>query len=178
MKKSLLLLAFTCLLCNLSAQFRDTSNVLPDPWWSFPAEKAKPKYRITNTKLVGWSVCAWGGLVDGVLEGYGFDGRRSFERKFGVDKYGYFGSRSWAKAYPDKNPQNPIKPASRVFGAWDFYHHADKMRKVSYLSGGVVVGIGGAKTNQKWWHYAIDFGVSFAVSGATKAAGMYWIRND
>ena len=177
MKKSLLLLAFTVLVCSLSAQLPDTSQILPPQWWAFSLEKTKPKYKVTNTKLIGWSVCAWAGLVDGVLEGYGFDGRRSFERKFGADPNGYFGSRSWAKAYQDKNPQNPIKPASKVFGASDFYHHADKTRKLSYLSGGVVIGIGGVKSNQKWWHYAVDFGVSFAVSGATKAAGMYWIRN-
>lgn len=114
MKKSLLLLAFTALLCNLSAQLPDSSQILPPQWWGFPLEKSKPQYKITNTKLIGWSVCIWAGLVDGVLEGYGFDGRRSFERKFGADPDGYFGSRSWAKAYPDKNPQNPIKPASKV----------------------------------------------------------------
>jgi len=42
------------------------------------------QYRITLDKIAGWSTSAIGGAIDGVVEGYEFDGRQSFERKYGV----------------------------------------------------------------------------------------------
>lgn len=142
------------------------------------ATLAQAQYRITKAKIVGWSICAVGGASDGMVEGYTFDGRKSFERKYGVDPHGYFGSESWRMVYRAGEPANGFKSQfHQTVGAWDFYHHADDLRKVGYIGGGVVVGIGGAKTNTKWWHYGIDFAVSFAVSATTKAAAMHWIRN-
>lgn len=135
-------------------------------------------YKITRAKIVGWSVCAVAGAADGAVEGFEFDGRKSFERKYGVDKFGYFGSQSWRRVYVVGEPRNGFKSRfADQIGAFDFYHHADDVRKFGYITGGVVVGIGGAKKNTKWWHYAIDFGVSFGISAATKSAAMYWIRH-
>ena len=137
------------------------------------------QYRITRGKIAGWSAAAVSGAVDGVLEGYEFDGRKSFESKYNVSETGYFGSESWRRAYKNNDPEQGHKNLySQTFGAWDFYHHADDARKIGYISGGIVIGMSGAKSNSKWWHYAVDFGIGFAVSGATKAAGMYWIRSD
>ena len=129
------------------------------------------QYRITRGKIAGWSALAVAGFADGAVEGFEFDGRRSFERKYNVSETGYFGTRSWERAYQTRNLY------TRYFGAWDFYHHADDVRKVGYISGGITIGISGAKNNSKWWHYAVDFGASLAISGMSKAAGMYWIRH-
>lgn len=149
----------------------------------FPETKPTPKinlwgnsqplkfgsYRITNTKLAGWVVLSFAGAIDGVVEGYEFDGRTSFERKYGANPNGYFGSRSWEKAHTKETLY------TKYFGAWDFYHHADDARKIGYITGGVIVGLSGA--NEKWWHYSVDLGLSFIISGTCKAAGMYWVRN-
>jgi hypothetical protein len=48
--------------------------------------------------------------------------------------------------------------------------------KARYMVGSIILGIGGAKLNNKWWHYAADFTISFAISAAAKSAGMYYIR--
>ena len=117
------------------------------------------------------------GAADGMVEGYEFDGRKSFERKYGVSKTGYFGSQSWKRAYKGNNQDNGFKSDFvRIMGAQDFYHHADDLRKVGYLSGGVVIGTQ-HKKNTKKWHTVADFAISFAVSSLTKSAAMWWIRN-
>lgn len=150
----------------------------------FPETKPQPKislwanlqpfkigtYAITNSKLAGWAVLSFAGAIDGIVEGYEFDGRTSFERKYGVNPNGYFGSRSWEKAHTKETLY------AKYFGAWDFYHNADDVRKIGYISGGVIIGIG-SRVNTKWWHYAVDLAASFAVSGVAKSAGMFWVRN-
>jgi len=138
---------------------------------------AQAQYRITPTKLAGWGMVAVAGAADGMVEGYEFDGRKSFERKYGVSKTGYFGSQSWKRAYKGNNQDNGFKSDFvRIMGAQDFYHHADDLRKVGYLSGGVVIGTQ-HKKNTKKWHTVADFAISFAVSSLTKSAAMWWIRN-
>lgn len=135
-------------------------------------------YKITPGKMAGWGVTMVGGAIDGVLEGYTFDRRTSFERKYNVNPRGYFGSESWRNVYRNGDPEQGFKsPLHRWSGAWDFYHHADDLRKVGYMGGSVVLGISGAKTNSKWWHYAADFTISFALSAVAKSAGMAYIRN-
>jgi len=135
-------------------------------------------YKITRTKIAGWSLCAVGGIADGLLEGYLHDGRTSFERKWNANKTGFFGSESWRMVYKLGDPEKGFKtPLHSWAGALDFYHIADDTRKIGYMVGGVTLGIGGAKTNQKWWHYAVDFGISFAASAISKSAAYYYIRN-
>jgi len=115
--------------------------------------------------------------ADGLCEGYEFDGRKSFERKYNVSKTGYFGSQSWKRAYNGNNPDNGFKSGFvRIVGAQDFYHHADDLRKIGYLSGGVVIGTQHRK-NTKKWHTVADFAIGFAVSSLIKSAAMRWIRN-
>ena len=138
---------------------------------------AQAQYRITRTKVAGWALCAVGGIADGLCEGYEFDQRRSFERKYNVSKTGYFGSESWRSVYLNGDPEQGFKsPLHRNMGAFDFYHHADDLRKVGYLSGGVVIGTQHRK-NTKKWHTVADFAIGFAVSSLTKSVAMRWIRN-
>ena len=135
-------------------------------------------YKVTRAKVVAWGITSVAGFTDGVLEGYHIDNRTSFERKYNVSKTGYFGSDSWRNAYIQGNPENGFKsPLHQWAGAWDFYHHADDLRKFGYIGGGVVLGINGSRTNTKFWHYVADFGVSFAISAATKSLGMKYIRS-
>jgi len=138
---------------------------------------AQAQYRITRAKIAGWGMVAVAGAADGAVNGYEFDGRKSFERKFNVSKTGYFGSQSWKRAYKGNNPDNGFKSDFvRIVGAQDFYHHADDLRKIGYLSGGVVIGTQHRK-NTKKWHTVADFAIGFAVSSLTKSAAMWWIRN-
>ena len=154
MEKSLVIML---LICSLSAQAQ--------------------QYRITRAKLAGWGMVAVAGAADGMVEGFEFDGRKSFERKYGISKTGYFGSKSWKRAYKGDNPDNGFKSDFvRVMGAQDFYHHADDLRKIGYLSGGAVIGLN-AHRNTKKWHTVADFAIGFAVSSLTKSAAMWWIRN-
>lgn len=155
MEKSLVILI---LLCSLSAQAQ--------------------QYRITRAKIAGWGILAVAGAADGMVEGYEFDQRKSFERKFNVSKTGYFGSQSWKSAYKGGDVDNGFKSGFvRTFGAQDFYHHADDLRKLGYMSGSVIIGINGTKTNTKKWYYIIDFAAGFAISAATKSISMRWIRS-
>ena len=138
---------------------------------------AQAQYRITRAKLAGWGMVAVAGVADGMVEGYTIQYRKSFERKFNVSKTGYFGSQSWLSAYKDGNVDNGFKSDFvRVMGVQDFYHHADDLRKIGYLSGGVVIGTQHRK-NTKKWHTVADFAIGFAVSSITKSASMWWIRN-
>lgn len=152
-----------------------TTTAAQIPGRHFPDPQAN-KYKVNATKVAGWGLAAIGGLSDGLLEGYTFDGRTSFERKWNADRYGYFGSESWRNVYNGGNPESGFKsPIHKWTGAWDFYHHADDLRKAGYISGGVMIGIGG-KQNIKWWHYALDFGIGFTASAVTKSAAMWWVR--
>ena len=138
---------------------------------------AQAQYRITRTKVTGWALCAIGGVADGMVEGYEFDGRKSFERKYSVSKTGYFGSESWKSVYRNGDPEQGFKSGfHRNMWAFDFYHHADDLRKIGYLSGGVVIGLNAHKNTNKW-HTVADFAIGFAVSSLTKSVAMRWIRN-
>lgn len=135
-------------------------------------------YHLTKTKIVAFGIASVGGLADGMVEGYQFDGRKFFERKYDVNPRGYWGSESWRRAYKGGEPANGFKsPAHKALGAWDFYHNADDARKLGYIGGGIVLGIGGNKVNTKWWHYVIDAGLGLAVSAGAKSTGMAWIRH-
>jgi hypothetical protein len=119
-----------------------------------------------------------GGAADGMVDGYEFDQRKSFERKYNVSKTGYFGSESWRMVYRNGDTEQGFKSGfHRNMGAFDFYHHADDLRKIGYISGGVIIGINGRKTNTKKWYYIIDFAAAFAISATTKSLSMRWIRS-
>lgn len=129
---------------------------------------AQNKYEFNKQKVIGLTLIGIGGFVDGVVEGFDFDMRRSFERKWGADPYGFFGSLSFEKRHSSPNIYN------RTLGTFDFYHIADDLRKVLYIGGGITITIGEKRPAK---HYFLDFLLSLAISSATKRAGMYWIRN-
>lgn len=129
-------------------------------------------------KLIGYVGVTFGGLKDGLVEGYEFDNRKSWERKRGVSPYSQRGSESWRSVYINGDPNLGYKSKfHKWMGAWDWYHRNDDYRKIGYYSGGITLGIGGAYVNKKWWHYAIDFGLGFTLSATAKNIGMQFIRN-
>lgn len=120
--------------------------------------------------ILSSAILALAGLVDGILEGYGFDGRKSFERKFNVKPTSYFGSQSWKRAYKDNNVDLGFKSAFvKWLGAFDFYHYADKTRKLLYIIGGMLI------MNLNYNFFLLLAG-AFVVSGIAKSIGMGWIR--
>lgn len=136
------------------------------------------QYKVTIGKVAGWSVLAVGGFADGAVEGYQIDGRTSFERKWDVNPYGYWGSESWRKIYVDGDPaKGYVSKWAHWRGASDFYHHADDTRKLCYIGGSTTVALSGKNNNTKWWHYAIDLGISLTVTSASKSIGYKWVRN-
>lgn len=131
----------------------------------------------TWQKCAGYTTLAFAGFKDGMVEGYEFDGRTSWERKLGVSPYSQKGSQSWRSVYVNGNPDLGFKSKFHEWmGAWDWYHRNDDYRKIGYISGGIIIGINGHKVNTKWWHYAADFAISMAVSGTAKSIGMKYIR--
>jgi len=123
------------------------------------------QYKVSKTKIIGWTVLASAGFVDGMVEGYEFDGRTSFERKFGADPNGFWGSQSW------RNKDNWY---AQNFGVWDFYHVADDYRKIGYISGGVLITLG---EKQKPGHLLLDVAIGLVVSAGAKRIGLNYIRN-
>jgi hypothetical protein len=127
------------------------------------------QYKVTNSKVVGWAMIAAGGFVDGFVEGYEFDGRTYFERKFGVSPTSRFGSRSWERRYTHPNVWN------QNMGVFDFYHIADDGRKVFYIGGGIVIGLNLRK--QKRTYNLYDILATLAISSISKSAGMRLVRH-
>ena len=135
-------------------------------------------YKVTKWKGAGLVMVAVGGFTNGMLQGYEFDGRRSFERKWGKSPTGFWGSLSWAQRYVDGDPANGVKNLRyQHLPVLDFYHVTQITHHHALVTGGIFVGIGGAKSNKKWWHYAMDVALSAAVNSASQSAGLYWIRN-
>jgi hypothetical protein len=115
MKKHITILI---LLCSISAQAQ-IQTFHPNEYRDFTPQQ-KPSnvrklrtvastYKITRTKIVGWSLIAVGSAFDGLLEGYLHDGRTSFERKWNVSKTGFWGSESWRFVYVGGNPEKGFK---------------------------------------------------------------------
>lgn len=129
---------------------------------------AQQKYKLDKQKIIGLSTLAFAGLVDGVVEGFEHGGRVAFERKYNADPYSFFGSQSYTKYETQPNIWN------QNLGVWDFYHVGDDLRKLSYIGGGITIGIG---EKRPFKHYLIDALLSIAVSSTTKRIGMYWIKN-
>lgn len=135
-------------------------------------------------KAIGITTLGFAGFVDGSLEGYGFDGRHSFERKWDADPYGFWGSKSHLKSFVDNDPSKGRKSGFTTWtGVWDFYHAADKSRKVGYITGGFVFGLGSWKckwkerTKREKWYFVMDVGAAVLVSSTAKNIGMRWVRN-
>jgi hypothetical protein len=131
---------------------------------SYP-DHLQAQYKVPKSKVIGWSVLAVTGFIDGAVEGYEFDGRTSFERKYGADPSGFWGSSSW---------ENKDNWYAKNFGVFDYYHVSDDLRKIGYITGGVIITLG---EKQKIEHLLLDVGIGLLVSAGTKRAGLHWIRN-
>ena len=119
------------------------------------------QYKVTKSKLTGWTILTAAGFIDGMVEGFDFDNRTAFERKYNVNPKGYFGSK-----------QHQKKCGWKPF--CDFYHDADDFRKFGYISGGVVLTLG---EKQKIEYLLIDLGIGLILSAGAKRAGLHYIRN-
>lgn len=165
--KIILILLFPII---LSAQMETHMLDVPDPGKGlFQAIN----YEWNSEKTIGLSVIVFSSIVDGVLEGYGFDQRRSFERKYGVAPYSFFGSLS----HLNKNNWY-----ARNFGVFDFYHVADDIRTWGGRIGGAVYGAGIVipmfqNGGINWRHVLIDFLISAIATSGAKRIGMTWVRN-
>lgn len=103
------------------------------------------------------------GAIDGIVEGFEFDGRKSFERKYNVDEFGFWGSKSWTRRTTDPNIWN------RWFGVFDFYHIGDDLRAMFYLLGATLL----AQDYRLW----LALLIGWVAKGVGKWLGMGWIRN-
>jgi len=117
--------------------------------------------------MIGLIIIVLASAIGGILEGWGFDGRKAFEKKWGVDPLSYFGSKSWKTAYKNNDKTQGYKNLyTRLFGAWDFYHHADKARKYGYILGTLLIGL-------SWYLLA-----AILLSMVSKKYSMKWIRHN
>lgn len=126
-------------------------------------------YRFGKKKWGAMLVVCGAGLIDGMVEGYEFDSRLSFERKWGVDPYSYFGSKSWDS---DWNWFEKFK-----YSQVDFYHTADDARKIGYVTGGFMLGRASLQNTRKI-HNVFDIAIVAIASGMWKSLGMKWVRDD
>lgn len=130
---------------------------------------------ITPKKIIGFTIISIAGAIDGAHEAYTID-RTIFEKKYNASSYGYFGSLSWKKLYHNDRQSDGVKSKLLAFtGVPDFYHHSDKIRKIGYISGGMIVTINGGHKKPKW-QYLCDFGISFGVSALTKSITFNYLR--
>lgn len=166
------------ILVSLFASIRCQNLYLPKPKQYIWHKQPTGRYEFANpAKLLGWTAIGVASFTDGAVEGFEFDGRTAFERGYGADPHGYWGSQSWRNVYRGGEPANGFKsPWHEWKGATDFYHTADDLRKMGYLTGGIALGIGGRKVNSKWWHYALDAAIGLGISAFAKNRGMEWIR--
>ena len=136
----------------------------------------KFEYKLTKSKAAGFAALALASAVDGVLEGYAFDGRKSFERKYGADQQSWAGSQSWRRAYVNGDPnQGHASAYAKHFGAWDFYHLADDVRKFGYVGAGLSIGFN--FKDQNWRATLLDLLISAIISSGSKRLAMAWVRN-
>lgn len=139
------------------------------------SKKYKP---FTKDKIIANVVLGSTAFIDGMVEGYEFDGRLSWERKRGVDPYSYGGHLSWTKIYKNNDPSQGEKSKFRTWwGANDFYHHADDARKIGYISGGFLLGYSSSKYNNKIWQDLTDLAITNIWTGFIKSRGLHYIRH-
>lgn len=104
-------------------------------------------------------------VADGMVEGFEFDGRKSFERKFkDINPRGFWGSLSH---------QNTSGWYARLNGVFDFYHVADDLRKYGYLAPFIILYYVEHGFN---WPSVGYLGAFIAVSILAKRMAMAWIR--
>lgn len=135
-------------------------------------------YKLTKKKAGGLALLAVGAFADGVLQGYEFDGRTSFERKWGASPTGFWGSRSWAKRYRNGDPAQGLShPVYQHLPVFDFYHVGKFVANYATVSGGLLLGVGGQLKNKSVWHWLLDGALAWGTCSAARQVGLWWIRN-
>lgn len=117
--------------------------------------------------IIGIIIIVLVSALDGILEGYVFDGRKSFERKWTVAPESFFGSLSWERAQTNSNLWN------KYLGVFDFYHVADDIRKFGYVGGASLLLI---IEPANLVFYFLIFGAIIIMSSLSKRWGMKWVR--
>lgn len=108
--------------------------------------------------MINFIIFALASFIHGIIEGYGFDSRKSFERKWGIKSDSFFGSLSHTnKTF-----------LSSYIGVIDFYHVADDLRK--YLFVFSLFGI----TSFTFFQWVLFFMVGIV----SMQIGLSWIRKD
>lgn len=127
----------------------------------------KKDFRFAAMIVVGYILLAIASIADGMVEGYEFDNRKSFERKFAVTPRSFWGSLSW---------MNKDSLYARLFGVFDFYHVADDLRKWGYMAG---AGLIGYYLSAEWngWHSVALLIHAPLMTIIAKQMSMRWIRN-
>jgi len=85
---------------------------------------------ITKRDIVTLAILLPTSFIDGAVERFDFQNRKYFEVKYGASETGFFGSKSYQRLYDSPNFYN------KNFGVFDFYHVADDIRKLGYLTSG------------------------------------------
>lgn len=120
--------------------------------------------------LISYFLAVIASLADGMVEGYEFDDRKSFERKFGVAPNSFWGSLSW------KNAGTWLE---KKIGTFDFYHVADDIRAWFYRFSGAALGawvVLQVLQCAPWYYIALQTILYFVAAMATKRGAMAWIR--
>lgn len=129
--------------------------------------------RRSNWRYAGYGLVLSASFVDGVRTGWIHDGRRSFERKWNVDPYGFWGTESWRMIYIDGDPAKGAKSWLHYnIGARDFEHVSDRFYKTAYITGGVVIGFNMDLKKRD----VIELVGLMVASSLAKRAGMRWVR--
>ena len=81
------------------------------------------------------------GFINGVYQGWTYDGYTSFTRKYGSSKYGFFGELSWTKRYYNRDPKYGVKPFYKYLPVFDFKHFAEVNANYGGISVGIFLGI-------------------------------------
>lgn len=147
-------------------------------WACIISASCQGSYQFKGPKVGGIVILALAAAADGAVEGYEFDNRTSFERKYNWGPYSFGGSLSWTSVYNNHQVEQGFKSAlHRWYGAFDFYHLADDFRSVGYKTGGGLFFVGSYKQNTRRRHWLFDVLIVSVVSSGAKSLGMQWIRN-
>lgn len=132
----------------------------------------------TKREAIGLGILLAASYIDGAVEGYGFDSRMAFVNN-GANPYGFWGNESWRKIYVNGNPEEGVKSKFyQWFGAIDYYHLSDDLRKHGYMFGGYLVfdEIFKRQYKRKWHKWGRFIG-TMALTSFVKSRGMHDIRN-
>lgn len=147
-------------------------------WACILSASCQSHYQFKGPKIGGIVLMAIAAAADGAVEGYDFDNRTSFERKFNWGPYSFGGSLSWTNVYNNHQVDQGFKSAlHKWYGAFDFYHVADDVRAVGYKAGGGMFFIGSYKQNTRRRHWLLDVVIVSVVTSGAKSLGMKWIRS-